>query len=106
MCLKTDFNKIFNKGGDKNYKKDYRGSPEYINTYKIIIKILRKILKIPTIRIIDDSFSDMKIENLINDYVNADFNDLLIYHVCKKNNLKILTNDSDYILFKDIEIIR
>ena len=42
--LRLDFNKNFNKLGDKDFKNDYRGSEAYSKTLKSIINQLKKIL--------------------------------------------------------------
>lgn len=93
-CLRLDFEKNFNKDGDKNYKKDYRPSPEYQETLKLVLKELKKFLKISTQ--INDYFESFDVLDTCNRYLESDFNDLIIADTVKKNDLKLLSDDGDF----------
>jgi len=105
LCLKTDFNKSFNRDGTKNYKRDYRGSSNYNETYSIIINEVKRIFAIPNITLVNDEFSSMYVEELLSQYRQSDFNDLIIYHISQEYNLKVLTNDGDFSDFENIQLI-
>ena len=92
--LRIDYEK--KKDTYPDFKRDYRGSNEYKETLKLILKELKKILKI-SIKI-DDSFSEFDIIEWYKKDTNQDldFNDLNIAFLVEKNNLKLLSNDSDF----------
>ncbi len=95
-------NRILRIGYEKNrdkypdFKKDYRNSSEYKETLKLILKELKKILKIS--HKINDDFDEFDILSWYQKDINQDldFNDLHIAYLVEKNNLKLLSNDSDF----------
>ena len=92
--LRIDYEK--NRELYPDFKQDYRKSQEHKDTLKLILKELKKILKIS--HKIDDTFSNF---NLLSWYqkdsnYNLDFNDLQIAFIVERNNLKLLSNDSDF----------
>lgn len=98
-CLRIDFDNNFNINQDKNYKRDYRGSEEYLKTIKIVLKELKKFLKLANH--INDDFVSFDISTAYESTKENDFNDLIIADTVKKNNLKLLSDDRD---FKEIGI--
>ena len=93
-CLRGDFNSNFNINNDKDYKRDYRGSEEYHTTIKIILKQLKKFMA--TSKHINDNFESFDLSKAYETTSEGDFNDLIIADTVKKNNLKLLTDDSDF----------
>lgn len=93
-CLRDDFNNNFNINGDKNYKKDYRGSGDYEKTIKIVLKQLKKFLE--KSNHINDNFELFDISKAYESTKESDFNDLIIADTVKKNNFKLLTDDTDF----------
>jgi len=92
--LQTNYKK--NQELYPSFKKDYRKSEKYKETLKLILKELKKILKISNK--INDTFDEF---DLLSWYQkdtnqNLDFNDLQIAFIVEKNNLKLLSNDSDF----------
>lgn len=98
-CLRIDFDNNFNIDNDKKYKKDYRGSEDYLKTIKIVLKELKKFLK--RVKHINDDFESFNISLAYESTKENDFNDLIIADTVQKNDLKLLTDDRD---FKDIGI--
>lgn len=92
--LRIDYRK--HEGEYPDFKKDYRPSEQCKNTLRLILNQLKKILKIS--HKINDDFNgfdvlDWYAKDSNND---LDFNDLHIAYIIDKNNLKLLTNDSDF----------
>ena len=92
--LRIDYEK--NKELYPDFKQDYRKSQKYKETLNLILKELKKILKISYK--INDTFSDFDLLSWYqrDDNQNLDFNDLQIAFIIEKNNLKLLSNDSDF----------
>jgi len=92
--LRIDYEK--NKDVYPNFKQDYRKSEKYKETLRLILKELKKILKISNK--INDAFDDFDLllwyQRDTNQ--NLDFNDLQIAFIVENNNLKLLSNDSDF----------
>ncbi len=95
--LRIDYEK--NKDTYPDFKKDYRKSNEYKETLKLILKELKKILKIS--HKIDDDFSEFDILAWYAKDINRDldFNDLHTAFIVEKKELKLLSNDSDFMNF-------
>lgn len=96
VCLKFEFalRQDENPNIYKNYKKDFRGKPEYeeaLNKIKLILKenILNNSI------IVNDEFNKINLEEIFKNK-DFDFNDLILLEIAKMNNCKILTNDSDF----------
>ncbi|MDN5058238.1 type II toxin-antitoxin system VapC family toxin [Aliarcobacter butzleri] len=101
-CLRDDFNSNFNINGDKDYKKDYRGSIEYNTTIRIVLKQLKKFMA--TSKHINDDFESFDLSKAYDTTSESDFNDLIIADTVKKNNLKLLTDDNDFKTSMGIDI--
>lgn len=93
-CLRIDFDNNYNINGDKNYKKDYRVSQEYLKTIQIVLKELKKFLKLANH--INDDFVSFDISTAYTTTKESDFNDLIIADTVRKNNLKLLSDDGDF----------
>jgi predicted nucleic acid-binding protein len=79
----------------QNFKKDFRNTPSYNQTAKVLHDIIKKqILKIG--KVIDDGFSEININRLLDDPTNYDFNDRYYQELAEIKNLKIVTNDTDF----------
>jgi len=92
--LRIDYEK--NKETYPDFKRDYRSSDAYKETLKLILKELKKILQISSK--INDDFNEFDVLSWYakDTNQNLDFNDLHIAFVVEKNNLKLLSNDSDF----------
>jgi len=100
-CLRIDFENNYNINNDKNYKKDYRGSIEYLKTIQIVLKELKKFLRLANH--INDDFVSFDITTAYSSTRESDFNDLIIADTVKKNNLKLLSDDRDFKNFLGID---
>lgn len=102
LCLRIDFNKNFqNKEKTKDFKKDYRGTPQYNDTLSMILKQLNKFMKL-NVSQIDDNFSHFDINSEYKKNNNSDFNDLIIARNVIDNKLKLLSDDSDFSDYSEI----
>ena len=82
-----------------DFKKDSRGSKEFLSTASAIkITLIKNILRIS--KPIDDKFSSINISNIIDQIENIDFNDEYILQLSSISDLKIVTNDFDFGLSK------
>lgn len=79
----------------KNYKESFRATQEITEEAMNIIEnsIMCKVHKL------DDSFVDIDLNDIKPEY---DFNDYYLVKLCQKNNIKIVTNDSDFKQFEDL----
>jgi predicted nucleic acid-binding protein len=79
----------------KDYKRNYRGSADFLNTSNTIRATLRQqIIKIS--KIVDDEFSKYDLKKILNEIDIADYNDLCLGEISSLNNYKIITHDSDF----------
>lgn len=98
VLLRRDFDqwvsseKIINA----KFKADFVGSRAYENSVEVIKKSINKILKLPNIQAVSDSFHCINIDNVQENLKNVDFNDAYIFELSKLNNYKIVTNDKDF----------
>jgi predicted nucleic acid-binding protein len=93
-CLRLDFAINYNKDGSKDYKQDYRPSPEYKATLKIVLKELKKVLRFT--KAVNDDFESFDLINQLTSNIESDFNDLIIADTVQKKNLKLLSDDGDF----------
>lgn len=93
-CLRLDFAINYNKDGSKDYKQDYRPSPEYQATLKIVLKELKKVLRFT--KAVNDDFESFDIINQLTCNIESDFNDLIIADTVQKKNFKLLSDDGDF----------
>lgn len=82
-----------------DFKKDFRPSQEYKSVASIIRSTLKQdILKIA--KTIDDCFTSLSIDQIVDSIEDIDFNDEYISHLSVHSKLKIVTNDADLKLTK------
>ena len=84
--------------------KEYRKSSAFKPVAREIEVNVKNILK-QCSRISSD-FMNIDMNQLLNEFKRgkADFNDQVIYEICKKNDLKLVTDDSDF-RYKDIAVL-
>ena len=88
----------------KDFKNDYRDTPDYRESMQAILEIISEILK--SFKRVDDKFTDMSIEQLTQYGFSFDFNDALIAELCRKYNTYLITDDKDYANFlKGLNIV-
>lgn len=78
------------------FKTDFVGSEPYKNSVEVITKSINKILKLPNIQPISDSFHCINVNNILENFKIVDFNDSYILELSTLNNYKIVTNDKDF----------
>ncbi|WP_163408320.1 type II toxin-antitoxin system VapC family toxin [Flavobacterium ajazii] len=78
------------------FKTDFVGSKNYETSVDVITKSINKILKLPNIQPISDSFHCININNIVENFKLVDFNDAYILELSTLNNYKIVTNDKDF----------
>ena len=91
--LKLDH--ALNKKEYPDYKRNYRSSSCYTNTFSMVNKIVNdKILKCTTR--LSDGFEHLDIEDIMNEAEATDFNDSLFSNMLKSKNIAVLTDDGDF----------
>lgn len=106
VCLKKHSRIFFKENSlsakKENFKRWYRPSPQFEIDKNTIINEIENIITHLTKKVCDRfcMFDDSEILNKIrSDY---DFNDNFIYKFCEKNNYKLVTHDSDYKNYSDL----
>lgn len=85
---------------------DFVGTQRYQDSVLTITKLINKILKLPNIQMIPDSFHCINKENILNNFKIVDFNDAYIFELSTMNKYRIVSNDKDFQkLDSKIEII-
>lgn len=108
VLLRRDFNQWVqtNKFHGKEFKKDYVGTIAYKNSVNSIKVLLNKILALPNLVRIGDSFNALNFQNIFNDFESIDFNDSYYTEVCLINDYKMISNDKDLLLVSNkIDVI-
>lgn len=77
-----------------DFKKDYRKTQDYTDNMKGILQILKSI--IPKFSIIDDDFSKINFDDIINHNFSFDFNDAFLMAFAQLHNFIVLTDDRDF----------
>ena len=91
--LKLDHN--LNKKEYPHYKRDYRGSSCYTDTFKTVkAAVSDKILKWGTR--LSDGFEHLNVEDIIHQAEATDFNDSLFSNMLKTTDIAVLTDDRDF----------
>lgn len=93
----------------KDYKKDFRDTLEFDDIADEILTIIEDELLNPRVTIkLNDDFENMDLNAILKNYEsrNIDYNDICNLEICKNNNIKMVTSDSDFIKSKpEIDII-
>ena len=77
------------------YKSDYRPSPAFSETFKIIEQTVKgKILN--QVKCLDDEMSKMSFDQILDDSRRSDFNDAYVSNLVKDKGINILTDDHDF----------
>lgn len=78
-----------------DYKKDFRDNKEFEETISMVKKIVKEKIVDPHI-LISDKFETFNCDNFFDKSDFLDFNDAIHCHTALENDLKIVTNDSDF----------
>ena len=98
VLLRRDFNQWVstNKLVNQDFKKHFVGTSAYKDSVISITSSISKILKLPNIIKVSDSFHSLKTENILESFKVVDFNDSYIYELAIENKYKVVTNDKDF----------
>lgn len=96
-CVRLEFNDLRRKNPEKykDFKKDFRITEEYKKLMTDIKLIVGKILKIS--KRMDDEFVSIDLEKVFTDMNKADFNDKYYQELLRDKNIKVVTNDYDFV---------
>ena len=82
------------------------GTEAYKNSVESIKIQLNKILALPNLVRVGDSFHILNFERIFSNFDFIDFNDSYYAEVCMQNNYKLVTNDRDlFRLEQNLDII-
>lgn len=98
MLLRRDFNQWVstNKLVSQDFKKHFVGTNTYKDSVASITSSINKILKLPNIIKVSDSFHNLKTDNILEGFKVVDFNDSYINELAIENKYKGVTNDKDF----------
>lgn len=87
-----------NKPKNYEYKKDYRKTADYKNALKEVFYIVKtKIIAKSKSQICNEQYTQKSLTALMDaDNREMDFNDAHIAHICKENNMYLLTKAGDF----------
>ncbi len=96
---KREFNRLNNEKVAQQlpkikFKENFRPSPAGAKTLRLISQAAKSMLK--NLKKIEDNFTTIDTNQVLNDLNNCDFNDKYFMHLCEKEGLKIVTNDGDF----------
>ena len=94
---RLEFNVLKNKEPEtyQDFKKDFRNSEHYKSTVLAIKNVVQhNILKVA--QRIDDKFHHLNVDELFTDIELSDFNDKYIVFLANDEEMKVVTNDSDF----------
>lgn len=85
--------------------KEYRNSTDYKQVAQEIAMILRSILKY--CQICNAEITKKDIIEFITDFEKGgyDFTDQIIHEICRKNDLVLISDDSDWAKYQDLKIV-
>ena len=89
----------------KDFKKDYRQTSDYEVMAKQVCDLMKNTIIKSSIRL-DDGFSKLNIDEILDYGTGFDFNDNCYAAICRPHKIKIVTNDKDFLYnFKDIDVV-
>lgn len=95
VLIRKRHNEYCNKNGHVDFKRDYRGSEDYVETMKLLRSELFNYKQY--YQIIDDKADSLCIEQILEQLnYKMDFNDLCYYYTCYNHNYILVTNDRDF----------
>ena len=105
VLLRMDFNLWKDKEGKQHldFKKDYRKTKRSKDKSAMITTTLKtKIL--PQCTRLNDNFNKIKINDLLKNLLDSDFNDLYIIEMARNDNLKIVSDDKDFYSYCNLPV--
>ncbi|OWK98069.1 PIN domain-containing protein [Kaistella haifensis DSM 19056] len=108
VLLRRDFRLWQKKDNNfnKDFKRDFVGTAEYKKSVESIKIQLNKILTLPNLVRVGDSFHILNFDRIFTNFDFIDFNDSYYAEVCLQNNYKLVSNDRDlFMLEESLDII-
>ena len=103
--IKLDFEEYKWKNNNPDFKKGYRKSTDYQQNIKMLQYIVLNQM-LPKATQINDKFDQLEIDDLFKQIDFADFNDAQIAWLAKQDGMTLVTDDGDYVAYKnDIDIV-
>lgn len=103
--LRQSFNR-WNANKNLKYKKDYIPTEEYKNNAKEVADIItRQIMRLSVLEKKPDDFNSLDIDIICESLQTIDFNDCYYIEYCKKNSLKLVTDDHDFREISDSSLV-
>lgn len=84
----------------KDFKRDYRDNDNYKDKFSFLYKLTKNKILDKTIQI-SDCFEEFSTNSLITHEISYDYNDYYYTFLAEKQGLKIVTNDKDFLKYKD-----
>lgn len=78
------------------FKQDYRNTDDYTQSMAMIVQLLKNEW-MQKMTFVDDKFSELSFDKILNFKISYDFNDAILFEIAKKYNAIIITNDADII---------
>lgn len=78
--------------------KDFRKSTDFAEVAKDVCADARQVIETSHVRV-DTEFTRFDLDQMLDDFQSgrADFNDAAILETCRRNQLKLVTNDGDFV---------
>lgn len=109
VILRRDFKQWAdnqNNNPNPEFKRDFVGTAEYVNSVSDIKQLIQDILSLPIVTKIPDDFNSLDVDSILEKFDLVDFNDAYISVLAQSKNYKVVTNDRDFQKLEDsIEII-
>lgn len=98
VLLRHDFKQWTNEKGlvNQDFKRDFVGTTDYQSSVITIKQLILSILNIPNILRVSDSFHNIDMNNILDNFGIVDFNDSYIANLSNQNKYKVVTNDKDF----------
>lgn len=98
VLLRRDFNQWVsnNKLVNQDFKANFVGTSDYVNSVETISISIKKILKLPNIFLVGDNFNAIDKDEILKNFKVVDFNDAYYTQLAVLNNYKVVTNDKDF----------
>ena len=78
--------------------KDFRNSADFAETAREVANDAALVIKNSHVRV-NTEFADFNLQQMLDDFQTggADFNDAIILETCRRNKLKLVTGDGDFV---------
>lgn len=102
---RLEYNMAKEKNPKLEYKRHFRKSKEFKKLIIFLKQIIQKKILKNAIKL-DDNFSTVNLEEILNVSSNFDFNDEYFINMCLKDSIIVVSNDRDFLSHSsDIKVI-